>query len=259
MKIDLTLLKSLVEIGKESSKIIMNIYDSNFTYNFKSDNSPVTQADIASNDFLNNTLKQNFNIPILSEEGIKEFNFKDIDKPFWCIDPLDGTKEFIKKNGEFTVNIALIINKVPVLGIVAAPAKNIIYAGAKGLGAFKSIQNKDLLPIYTKNIDYNNLTFTVSRSHIDCETESIIKKYNARKMLSGSALKIMYVAEGLADAYPRLSPTMIWDTAAGQIILEEAGGSLFSAKTKEPMIYNITNLTNDYFIAANDFNLNHFN
>ena len=104
------------------------------------------------------------------------------------------------------------------------------------------------LPIYTKNIDYNNLTFTVSRSHIDCETESIIKKYNARKMLSGSALKIMYVAEGLADAYPRFSPTMIWDIAAGQIILEEAGGSLFSAKTKEPMIYNITNLKNDYFI-----------
>jgi 3'(2'), 5'-bisphosphate nucleotidase len=261
MKIDLTFLKSLVEIGKESSKIIMNIYDSNFTYNFKSDNSPVTQADIASNDFLNNTLKQNFNFPILSEEGIKEFNFKDIDKPFWCIDPLDGTKEFIKKNGEFTVNIALIENKIPVLGVVYTPVTKELYFSEKDFGSFKieSITKFDELSLkrvinLSKSNSPKDYTIVVSRSHLNKDTTDFIteKKQKFKEILLkqfGSSLKICKVAENKANCYPRLGPTMEWDTAAAHAVVKYSGKSLVKFNSKDELTYNKESLLNPFFVA----------
>jgi 3'(2'), 5'-bisphosphate nucleotidase len=254
-------LKLAIDAAIQAGKKIIEIYNSDdFNLEYKLDDSPLTIADTASNKIIENILEAS-NIPILSEEGnILDFNNRKNLKHLWVVDPLDGTKEFIKKNNEFTVNISLIENSVPVIGVIYAPALNVLYFSEKKLGAYKVfITNLDefdhsdplRLPLVKKFKEYKVLT---TRSHLNDKTLDYIDnlKVNNLKVVSvpmGSSLKFCLLAEGLADCYPRFSPCMEWDTAAGQIICDEAGFKVIDLKTMKPIVYNRENLINNYFIA----------
>jgi len=254
-------LKLAINASIHAGKKIIEIYDSNnFNLEYKLDDSPLTLADTASNKIIKNILEAS-NIPILSEEGnILDFNNRKNLKQLWIVDPLDGTKEFIKKNNEFTVNIALIENSKPVIGVIYAPALNVLYFSERKLGAYKTLitaldefdnSKAFRLPLVENSNEYKVLT---SRSHLDDNTLDYIDnlKVNNLKVVSvpkGSSLKFCLLAEGLADCYPRFSPCMEWDTAAGQIICEEAGFKVVDLKTMKPIVYNRENLINNYFIA----------
>jgi 3'(2'), 5'-bisphosphate nucleotidase len=254
-------LKLAIEASIQAGKKIIQIYNSDdFNLEYKLDDSPVTLADTASNKIIENILEAS-NIPILSEEGnILDFNKRKNLKHLWIVDPLDGTKEFIKKNNEFTVNISLIENSIPVIGVIYAPALNVLYFSEKKIGAYKifitaldEFDNSKAfrLPLLKKSNEYKVLT---SRSHLDNNTLDYIDnlKVNNLKVVSvpmGSSLKFCLLAEGLADCYPRFSPCMEWDTAAGQIICYEAGFKVIDLKTMKPIVYNRENLINNYFIA----------
>ena len=254
-------LKLAIEASLQAGKKIIEIYNSDdFNLEYKLDDSPLTIADTASNKIIENILEAS-NIPILSEEGnILDFNNRKNLKQLWIVDPLDGTKEFIKKNDEFTVNIALIENSKPVIGVIYAPALNVLYFSERKLGSYKTLitaldefdnSKAFRLPLVENSNEYKVLT---SRSHLDDNTLDYIDnlKINNLKVVSvpmGSSLKFCLLAEGLADCYPRFSPCMEWDTAAGQIICEEAGFKVVDLKTMKPIIYNRENLINNYFIA----------
>ena len=254
-------LKLAIDASIQAGKKIIEIYNSdNFNLEYKSDDSPLTLADTASNKIIENILEAS-NIPILSEErNILNFNNRKNIKKLWIVDPLDGTKEFIKKNNEFTVNIALIENSIPVIGVIFAPALNVLYFSERKLGAYKTLittldefdnSKAFRLPLVENSNEYKVLT---SRSHLDDNTLDYIDnlKVNNLKVVSvpmGSSLKFCLLAEGSADCYPRFSPCMEWDTAAGQIICEEAGFKVVDLKTMKPIIYNRENLINNYFIA----------
>ena len=254
-------LKLAIDASIQAGKKIIEIYNSdNFNLEYKLDDSPLTLADTASDKIIENILEAS-NIPILSEEGnILDFNNRKNLNQLWIVDPLDGTKEFIKKNNEFTVNIALIENSKPVIGVIYAPALNVLYFSERKLGTYKIFitafdkfdKSKALsLPLVEKSNEYKVLT---SRSHLNDKTLDYLDnlKVNNLKVVSvpmGSSLKFCLLAEGLADCYPRFSPCMEWDTAAGQIICEEAGFKVVDLKTMKPIIYNRENLINNYFIA----------
>ena len=242
---------------------IIEIYNSDdFDLEYKRDNSPLTLADTNSNKIIENVLGTS-NIPILSEEGnIFDYHDRKDLKNLWMVDPLDGTKEFVKKNDEFTVNIALIENQKPILGVIFAPALNLLYFSEEKFGSYK-LDLKDSIPC---NLDYNmahklpisknkikNLV-VISRSHLDKETLNYIetlKSFNPHleSISVGSSLKFCLLAEGKADYYPRFSPCMEWDTAAGQIICKEAGFELIDQTTNIEMMYNRENLLNNSFIV----------
>mgnify|MGYP001167794870 FL=1 len=258
-----------IKAAIEASKNILPIYKSDdFEIEIKQDNSPLTKADKAAHNIISSILQES-KIPILSEEGksIPYETRKDWSR-LWIVDPIDGTKEFIKRNGEFTVNVALIENNTPVIGIVIAPASGIIYFSEKNVGSFKSMVNFDffnlenilskaqLLPINNK---IETFTVLVSRSHLSKETESFVenlrKKHGKIKFMSkGSSLKLCLVAEGKANCYPRFAPTMEWDTAAGHAICKFAGCELTDIKTNKEMIYNRKELTNNWFVVQNRAN-----
>ena len=240
-------------IAKQAGEKIMQIYAKDFGVGYKEDQSPLTEADLASHHLICDELSKLYpDIPILSEESAETFKLTDENACFWCVDPLDGTKEFIKKNSEFTVNIALIQNQQPILGVIGVPAENSVYAAVKGEGAFKQQGDNELQKIQVKPQDPDHLTFAVSRSHLDDHTKAMVDEYQAEIMQAGSALKLTYVAEGLVDVYPRFGPTMLWDVAAGQCVIEEAGGQVLWAKNQQPMTYNIHHMKNDAFIATNE-------
>jgi len=254
-KIDI---QKINNIAKKAGNEIMKIYQQDFKVDYKADNSPLTKADIKSNDMIAESLKDLYpEIPILSEEN-KEVphNIRKNWEYFWLIDPLDGTKEFVKKNGEFTVNIALIYKNMPVLGVIYAPALDLLYYAQKDQGAFKQDKNKkpQRLPIYNHPND-DTLKVIVSKSHYNQETKYFVDnlKNKYKKTIEfiriGSSLKLCLIAEGKADIYPRLAPTMEWDIAAGQTIVEESKGRITKYKTKESIKYNKQNLLNPYFIA----------
>jgi len=245
-------------IAKKAGDEIMKIYHQDFEVAYKSDNSPLTKADIHSNEVIIKNLENLYpDIPILSEEN-KEIPYK-IRKNweyFWLIDPLDGTKEFVKKNGEFTVNIALIHKDTPVLGVIYAPALEILYYAQKDRGAFKQEKKRQpqRLPIY-KHTNNDTLKIIVSKSHYNQETKDFVDnlkneyKKNVKFISIGSSLKLCLVAEGKADIYPRLAPTMEWDIAAGQALVERVGGEILGFKTQTPLKYNKQNLLNPWFVA----------
>ncbi|MCF8360034.1 MAG: 3'(2'),5'-bisphosphate nucleotidase CysQ [Prolixibacteraceae bacterium] len=243
--------KAAIEAGKE----IISVYNSSdFSIEIKSDNSPLTRADKAAHQIITSYLEKT-PFPILSEEGRTiSYNERKKWETFWMVDPLDGTKEFIKRNGEFTVNIALIENNLPVAGVVYVPVTGVLYVADKN-GAYKYCNGgkdaKTKLPIDKKHDTYRVVG---SRSHMSPETEAFIKKIDSRgkpvEMVSkGSSLKICLVAEGNADIYPRLGPTMEWDTAAGHAIARFAGKKVTVYPTQEPLTYNKENLLNPYFIV----------
>jgi 3'(2'), 5'-bisphosphate nucleotidase len=253
-------IKAAVEAGNE----IMKHYTSKMDVDYKSDDSPLTIADRSAHNVIAAAL-QPFGIPLLSEEGkhnpyAKRKNWKRL----WIVDPLDGTKEFIKQNGEFTVNIALVENQKPVMGVVYCPPLRALYFSSGHLGkAFKItlsdtqtdmqeiVKNAETLPLAGKP---DLMTVVASKSHLNEETSRFINqlesKHGAIKLISkGSSLKFCLIAEGTAAIYPRFAPTYEWDTAAAQAIVEMSGGAVISNDSNAPLIYNKENLLNPGFTA----------
>ena len=249
-KIDLEI---VVAIAKEAGDAIMEIYDRDFTINYKDDKSPLTEADTKSNEIICDALAKAYpKIPLLSEENkAEEYAVRKNWEYFWLVDPIDGTKEFIKKNGEFTVNIALIHKDTPVLGVVYAPALKDMYKAKKGDGAFK---NAHLLPLEVNETPEKSLRVVASKSHLSEETQTFIDEVakgteSIEQVSKGSSLKLVMVAEGYADIYPRLAPTMEWDTAAADAIVRESGKMTYQFKNNLSVIYNKENLLNPWFIV----------
>jgi len=247
--------QDIVAIAKEAGNAIMQIYKQDFKVEYKQDNSPLTLADKKANNIIETGLNQlPVNFPILSEEG-KEIPYEDRKhwEYFWLVDPLDGTKEFVKKNDEFTVNIALIHKDAPVLGVVYAPALDVCYWAQQDKGAFKDGQK---LPL--KTVDQRNTYKIVSsRSHMSDETQALIDAIDTQKekeLISiGSSLKICLVAEGEADIYPRLGSTMEWDTGAAHAIANECYCRIVSYPDKGPLKYNSNKtLVNKNFYCTNE-------
>ena len=259
----------VIDAALKAGEKILSIYNdpnSDFEVEKKADNSPLTIADRLSNeiicDFLNTTP-----FPVLSEEGKHlDYEVRKSWKDLWVVDPLDGTKEFIKKNGEFTVNIALVHEGVPVWGVIYVPVKRELYFATEETGAYKveniedlrSYQNIDelmkagvCLPSVT---DKEKYVVVASRSHLSPETQTFIDNLRAAHSdieiaSSGSSLKICLVAEGKADIYPRFAPTMEWDTAAGHAIVRAAGCEIYQAGKETPLNYNKEDLLNPWFIV----------
>ena len=244
-------LKKIENIAKIAGDAIMEIYNKNFSIEYKDDKSPLTEADVKSNEIICDALLKLYpNIPILSEENkAAPFSERKGWEYFWLIDPIDGTKEFIKKNGEFTVNIALIHIDAPVLGVVYAPALNHIYMAKKGNSAFKNGQK---LPLHVNSHPKEKQYVVASKSHLSDETQAFIDALKTKEIVQvskGSSLKLCMVAEGVADIYPRLAPTMEWDTAAAHAIVLEAGKQVLQFETTKAVIYNKENLLNPWFIV----------
>jgi 3'(2'), 5'-bisphosphate nucleotidase len=205
---------------------IMRIYDAGFTVQRKEDNSPLTSADLESQRVIIEGLTAlTPDIPILSEESAQApWSERQSWRELWVVDPLDGTREFVKRNGEFTINIALVRRHEPVLGVVAAPALGLLYWGARGIGAFSRAQDSAQVPIRISSPE-TPLRAVGSRSHASAETLVYLARLRPHVMRGiGSSLKFCLVASGEADLYPRFGPTSEWDTAAGQALLEAAGG-----------------------------------
>ena len=244
-------IQNIVTIAKEAGNAIMQIYKQDFEVEYKQDSSPLTLADKEANNIIEDGLnKLSVNFPILSEEG-DDIPYEDRKhwEYFWLIDPLDGTKEFAKKNDEFTVNIALIHKDTPVLGVVYAPALDVCYWAKQGEGALKDGKT---LPLKTEK-QRKTYKIVASRSHISNETQEFINAIDTNKekelILIGSSLKICLVAEGEADIYPRLGPTMEWDTGAAHAIVCESGRTLNRYNNSNKHLYNKNNLLNDWFIT----------
>ena len=257
------LLVKAINASIEGGHAIMEVYASDFAVEHKDDKSPLTLADKNCNEVIEDHLKGT-DIPFLSEEGAKiTYQERKNWEYSWLVDPLDGTKEFVKRNGEFTVNIALIHNGNPIMGVIYVPVKEELYFAMEGLGSYKIKQNKnidnlealisssDKLPI-----DYqrNNYVIVGSRSHMSAETEVFFQDMkkehgNVEIMAVGSSLKLCMVAEGKADAYPRYAPTMEWDTGAGHAIAKYAGFSVQQYNTSADVVYNKEDLLNPWFLV----------
>ena len=246
------LIESLLDLMSKSSKAIMKVYETPHNeVGIKDDDTPVTKADLAANSVLTDGLKNLFpEIPTVSEEDKLSLNIPKTNKVFWLIDPLDGTKEFIKKNDEFTCNLALIENNISTLGFVSIPVRDLIYFGGKRFGSKLVNKNKTISEVKYKKL--SGVTRVVaSKSHLNEETKKFINDIKGKVELiqAGSSVKFIKIAEGLADIYPRLAPTSEWDTAAAHAILEGAGGKVLQLNGKD-IIYGKENILNPHFIAS---------
>ena len=257
------LLTIAAEIAKEAGKEILKVYErsGNIDVTIKADDSPLTEADQrAHQPIVAGLTQQTPDIPVLSEESkLAGFNERGQWRTYWLVDPLDGTKEFIKRNGEFTVNIALIENHRPTLGVVHVPVTGVTYQGQVGQGASRQDADGALHPIGCRKISPGQpgLGIVASRHHRGAELDSLIetlrRKFPDVELLSmGSSLKICLVAEGKADLYPRLAPTCEWDTAAAHAVLAAAGGVLVDTGFNELRYNTKEELLNPYFIAIAD-------
>jgi 3'(2'), 5'-bisphosphate nucleotidase len=272
-----TYLLKAIQASIEAGRAILEVYHSDFSVEYKTDSSPLTLADKRSHDVIVNHLIE-FDIPILSEEG-KNIPYAEREgwNQLWIVDPLDGTKEFVKRNGEFTVNIALVQNHKPVLGVIFVPDKSALFFAASELGAYKLetnlspeefepgqgnktpqerlyeiIEKADRLPANSSPLSL--YTIVGSRSHQTPELKAYIEERRRELgdiefIAAGSSQKFCVVAEGRANVYPRLGPTMEWDTAAGQAIAEGAGATVVRSDNHEPLTYNKEDLYNPYFIV----------
>ena len=260
MLINENLLK-IVNISVDAGEVILNYYNENVDVIYKDDESPLTKADLASHKIITDSIKKiTPDIPILSEEEFIDWKIRKKWKKYWLIDPLDGTKEFIKKNDEFTVNIALIENNRPILGVIYTPALNELFYSIKNFGSYKILTKKKLNTLKeAKRISINKkksnkIKIVGSRSHSNPILDKWVNKnFNEFDILQkGSSLKFCLIAEGSADIYPRFGPTSEWDIAAGHIILEEAGGKLKSIENKEILYNEKENILNpDFFAYSN--------
>ena len=266
----LTSIQSSIAAGKA----ILDVYNTDFKVEQKSDDSPLTLADKLSHKIIKSYLVK-FNIPILSEEG-KGISYEERKEwdTLWIVDPLDGTKEFIKRNGEFTVNIALVQKGKPIIGVLLVPVKKMLYFAAEGIGSYKLhidysntfedisleeiINSADLLEKKTKNKNTSAsepYKIIGSRSHPTPELKTFVEskrreKGNVEFISAGSSLKFCLIAEGKADIYPRLGPTREWDTAAGHAIAEYAGATVSIHDSDKPLVYNKEDLLNPWFVVS---------
>jgi len=257
-------LKTAITAALQAGKAILEIYHSGaFDIELKGDNSPLTRADTASHNVIMSYLTKT-DIPVLSEEG-RDITYQERKswKQLWIVDPIDGTKEFIKRNGEFTINIALIENKRPIIGVIFVPVTGELYFSSKELGAFKvavHLEDYDVKALLSKGNklplqrEDNTFTIVASRSHMSTETQDYVNQMrdlhgDVNLISKGSSLKLCMVAEGTANCYPRFAPTMEWDTAAGQAICEHAGFQVIDWGTKENMLYNRRELLNNWFLV----------
>ena len=249
-----TLRDATTTIAEEAAREIMRIYAGDLGVRDKDDRSPVTDADHAAEAvILAGLRKLTPDAVIIAEEEVAAGRIPSLDgKAFWLVDPLDGTKEFIKRNGEFTVNIALVENGRPILGIVLAPATETLWRGAKGLGAEKREGKGAFTPMKTRTPPPEGLTACASRSHGTFSDLDIWFRNNnltvANRVEAGSSLKFCLIAEGKADIYPRFGPTMEWDTGAAQGVLEAAGGEVVTVDG-QPLLYGKPRFANPHFIA----------
>lgn len=246
------LLDDIVKIAREASDAVMDEYAKDSQYMLKKDGSPLTRADLASHKVIVSRLKNlNPDMFIVSEEhsDLESMKWHNPEK-FWLIDPLDGTKEFINKSGEFTVNIALIDKGRPILGVVSAPAKKLLYAGGLGIGAYVFDKSGSKNAIAVTPVLQDDLTVVASRSHGNQEfIDDFLKNRRVSRFISiGSSLKFCKVAEGSAHIYPRFGRTMEWDTAAGQAVLEAAGG-VVEQLSGVPLVYGKSGFENPHFVA----------
>lgn len=259
-------LKIAIEASLKAGKAIMEVYNSVIEVEYKDDKSPLTLADKTANDIINSYLIPT-QIPIISEENKQtDFSIRKKWSNCWVVDPVDGTKEFIKRNGEFTVNIALVENGKPQLGVIYVPASKVIYfANVSNSEAFKTELTsheatidevlKSCKPLKPKRGDSNPIQVVGSRSHMSQETLDFMEELkqsgkNVEIVSKGSSLKFCLVAEGNADVYPRYAPTMEWDTAAGQAICNAVGIEVISKETNNPLLYNKENLLNPWFLVS---------
>ena len=261
------LLELIIDASIQAGKAILEVYDDpDFSVELKNDQSPLTEADLASSVIINNYLKDT-PYPVISEEiKNKSYSERREWETCWIVDPLDGTKEFIKRNGEFTVNIALCKNGAPILGVIYVPvSRELYYADVNSQSAFKTILDdshgftskilNEEDRIFPSKPNKSLIRVVGSRSHMNDTTLDFIneveKKYEKVEIVSkGSSLKFCLVAEGKADVYPRFAPTMEWDTAAGQAICKAAGLNVISRQTNEELEYNKENLLNPHFIVS---------
>jgi len=271
-----TYLLTSIAASLAAGRAILDVYHSDFEVQYKADDSPLTLADRRSHAIIASGLAA-FKLPVLSEEGVDiPFSERRAWQLFWLVDPLDGTKEFVKRNGEFTVNIALVEGRRPIMGVIYVPVLDVLYFGARGMGAFRiDSASKVPLPIESQpGLRADGIVdgllaqavrlpgatsppvYTVigSRSHrgpdLGAYIENLRRQYGEIQYLSaGSSLKFCRVAEGAADIYPRLAPTMEWDTAAGQAVVEGAGFQVVRYDNHEPLRYNKENLLNPWFIV----------
>lgn len=241
------------EIAIKAGLETLTFYSQEIEVENKKDESPLTKADLASNQIIINGLQENFpDIPIISEEeGVPEYSERKSWERFFLVDPLDGTKEFIKKNDEFTVNIALIEDGIPVLGSVYAPALDLLYFGSRNDGSYMVKSNNERIRIFSQIADLSEpLSLIESRSHGSEELEKWIKDNGVKikdRIKSGSSLKICLVADGTADIYPRMGPTMEWDVAAGDAVYRYSASNGIH---ESGLIYNKENLLNPNFIIG---------
>ncbi|MEQ1704511.1 MAG: 3'(2'),5'-bisphosphate nucleotidase CysQ [Rickettsiales bacterium] len=248
-------LVSACEIAREAGHIIMVYFSDGYTSNKKSDNSPVTEADIAANKYIIEKLTAIApHIPIIAEED--EILGSSEHKRFFLVDPLDGTRSFVRGEPEFTVNIALIENNLPVFGVIYCPPQDILYFGMVGDNAYKQIGGNTPEIIKTRKFPDDGLTVVRSRSHPSKATNAYLETLNIKEVISGSSsVKFCMVAEGSADIYPRFGRTMEWDTAAGHAILNAAGGRVETADGK-PFLYGKEGFENPAFIGFGRNNSN---
>jgi len=261
-----TNLETAIKASLEAGKVIMEVYDTAFDVEIKEDKSPLTQADKQANTVINSYLIPT-EIPVISEENKQiDYAIRKDWQTCWVVDPVDGTKEFIKRNGEFTVNIALVQNGKPQLGVIYVPAtKTLYYADVEEQKAFKAelpnhnVSIDEVLklskPLQPKQNTSNTIQVVGSRSHMNQDTLDFVEDLKAQGkeveiVSKGSSLKFCLVAEGLADVYPRYAPTMEWDTAAGQAICNAVGLNVISKENNQPLTYNKENLLNSYFLVS---------
>jgi len=251
-------LEPVIGIAKAAGEAIMQVYATDFNVEKKEDNSPLTQADLAAHNAIVNGLKRlTPDIPVLSEESESiEAGVRNAWPIYWLIDPLDGTREFVKRNGEFTVNIALIVGHESVLGVVYAPVTEWLYYAVAGEGAYKCTGSTPAIRLQTRVFDISKLIVAGSRSHSDHHFQRFLHNVHVStgatpELISmGSSLKICLVAEGIADVYPRLGPTYEWDTAAAHCVLREAGGDIVDEEGRILRYNTKQSLLNPSFFAA---------
>jgi len=240
------MINDIIKIIQEAGIELIKIYLGNdFDIVYKQDNSPLTRADSISNDIIIKGLKKISHFPIITEESPISYTLRKNWKKFWLVDPLDGTKDFIAKNGEFTLNIALIEDNAPILGVVLVPFTKDLYYATKGGGAYK---NGKKIYNFSKR---DKLIASDSNFHSSQMTKDFFMKHDIKQVQRyGSSLKICKLAEGVIDIYPRLNGTKEWDTAASHIIANESGCKLIDIETNQELLYNKINIQNNFFIAS---------
>lgn len=246
-------LEFLADLAKQAGKAILEVYATDFDVARKEDRSPLTEADTRSHQIISRALTEHYpEIPVLSEEG-KEIDYSKRSNwsRFWLVDPLDGTKEFVKRNGEFTVNIALIENHTPIWGVIYIPVPDVLYLADVSKGAWE-IKNGEQRKLKVHPPQSDRVRVTKSRSHPSPQLETLLDLLPGYEVITrGSSLKFCAVAAGEADFYPRLGPTWEWDTAAGQAIVNAAGGVMVDFNGK-PLTYNKTDLLNGPYLVSSD-------